>query len=142
MPCIRRVKCAMISIVLAAVGATSALAVQLFDNWNTGACALTDTATLSFPTPVRLDRFEVWYSWRANEASVAYTVSFDNQVIGSGTLVRADCDPYQTNWCVARDEPGAAMVAGTYTFRIAHANVCQNAGSSGQGFIRAFGSQQ
>lgn len=137
----RRLKYTLLSAVFVAIGATSVAAQQIFDNWNTATCDVTDTATLSLSTPARLDRLDIWYKWGPNETSVAYTVSNGTHVIGGGNLVRAECDPYQTSWCVARDEPGADIPAGTYTFRIANAQVCQNSGSAGQGFIRAYGAR-
>lgn len=85
-----------------------------------------------------MSRLELWYNWQVNETSVEYTVSFRGQQVGTGTLTRGDCDPYQTAWCVAKDAPDTDLQAGTYTFHTAHARVCQNAGSGGRGFVRAY----
>ena len=116
----------------------SSSAQQFVNNWNTDACGLTDSATINVSQPVHLNRLELWYQWQSNESSVGYVVSFNGQQIGSGTLTRADCDPYQAAWCVAKDAPGTDLSMGTYTFRVAQPRVCQNAGSAGQGFIRAY----
>lgn len=116
----------------------SASAQQFVNNWNTDACGLTDSATINVSQPVHLSRLELWYNWQSNESSVGYIVSFNGQQIGTRTLTRADCDPYQAAWCVAKDAPDTDLSAGTYTFRTAQPRVCQNAGSGGQGFIRAY----
>jgi hypothetical protein len=119
-----------------------ALAQQLSENWNTAACDFTDVATLALARPTNLQRVDIWYRWAANETSVHYSVSQDGAAVAEGDLTRAECDPYQTAWCVARVEPGADLQPGTYVFRTAHARICQNAGSRGQGFIRAFGTSR
>jgi hypothetical protein len=127
-----------IAVLAIAVSATTVAAQQLVNNWNTGACGFTDTATLAIGQPVHLSRIELWYNWQPNEVSVGYTVFFNGQAIGSGNLSRASCDPYQQAWCVAQDAPDTDMSPGTYTFRTERPRVCQNGGSGGQGFIRAY----
>jgi len=122
--------------------AGAASAQQLADNWNTAACDVTDLASLSINRPTRLQRVDLWYHWPPNESSVGYTVSRNGGVVARGELSRAECDPYQAAWCVARVEPGADLEPGIYEFRTARAGICQNAGSGGQGFIKAFGSDQ
>jgi hypothetical protein len=119
----------------------SALAQQVFDNWNTAACDVTDVATLSVDRPTRLQRVDIWYHWASNEAVTRYSVSHNGATIAEGDLARAECDPYQTAWCVARVEASVDIEPGAYVFRTSRPAICQNAGSSGQGFIRAFGSQ-
>src|SRR5665213_158947 len=81
-------------------GATEAL---LFDNWNTGGCGLTDTATLDLAAPTHLARVSLWYNWQAGERGVNYSVSSGRRQVGGGTLTRGSCDPYQSAWCEARD---------------------------------------
>ena len=117
-----------------------ASAQELFNNWNTGTCNVTDVASFTVERPLRVQRIDIWFRWRANETIVGYSASRDGEVIATGDLSRAECDPHQTAWCVARGEPGAEMEPGTYTFRTERAGICQNAGSGGQGFIRAYGS--
>ena len=124
---------------LLCVAAVPALAQQLYNNWNTAACGVTDVATLTIQRPVRIERIDIWYRWRPNETTARYTASLGSEVIAEGELARAECDPYQAAWCVARVEPGADMEPGTYTFRTERAAICQNAGSGGRGFIRAYG---
>lgn len=112
---------------------------EFFNNWNTGACDVTDVAGFSVERPIRVQRIDIWFRWRANETIVGYSASRNGEVIASGDLSRAECDPHQAAWCVARVEPNAEFEPGTYTFRTARAGICQNAGSVGRGFIRAFG---
>lgn len=111
----------------------------LMDNWNTAACGFTDTATLDVSSPIHLSRVDLWFNWRAGERSVTYTVSANGQDFGGGTLTRGDCDPYQGAWCVARDAPDIDLEPGRYEIRAARAGLCQNGGSGGAGFIKAYG---
>jgi hypothetical protein len=117
---------------------TAARAQQFSNNWNTSACAFTDTAELEISQGVHLSRVELWYNWQPNESSVGYTVLFNGQSIGTGNLSRASCDPYQQAWCVAQDTTDTDLSPGTYTFRTERAFVCQNVESGGRGFIRAY----
>ena len=113
--------------------------VQLFDNWNTGGCGLTDTASLDLRARTHVTRVTLWYNWRAGENAVRYTVSSRGRQVGGGTLTRGDCDPYQSAWCEARDTPDADLDSGRYTFRLESGRVCQNDGSGGAGFIKVWG---
>jgi hypothetical protein len=129
----------LIALALAGAIALPAAAQPLLEIWNTAGCGLTGEATFTVDQPIRLDRIEVWYNWRANETAVPYTTLLDNKAVSSGTLTRADCDPFQRAWCIARDEPQTVLPAGAYTFRTQRAAICQNAGSGGHGFLRVFG---
>ena len=134
-----------VSVAFAALLATTSAASaseQIFETWNTAACDVTDTAAFTIDIPLYLDRIELWYRWGAGESSVDYTVAFNGQAIGNGTLQRSACDPHQEGWCVARAEPGAELVPGSYTIKTKRARICRNSASGGQGFIRAFGSRQ
>ena len=123
----------------ACVAVTPALAQQAFSNWNSDACGMTDVATFMLDRPVQVVRIDIWFNWRAGERSVSYKATRDGAPVAEGELARADCDPYQTSWCIARVEPAAELEPGVYTFQTARAGICQNASSSGQGFVRVFG---
>jgi hypothetical protein len=120
-------------------GSRPAQETQLFDNWNTAACGLTDTATLEIGAPVRLTRITVWYNWAQGEREVGYSLSSGRSQVGGGTLTRGSCDPYQGAWCEARDTPNLDLGPGRYRVRLDRGAVCQNGGSGGNGFIRAWG---
>lgn len=127
----------------AATAAESAAApAPIFETWNTATCEVTDTATLTIDGSVHVDAIELWYHWGADERAVDYTVAFNGQKIGSGTLEPGKCDPHDEGWCIARAEPGADLVPGSYTIQTPQAQICRNADSGGQGFIRAFGSRR
>lgn len=111
----------------------------LLDNWNIAGCDLTRAATLDFSRAVHLERFELWIKWTANERTMKYRVSKGNRDIGGGTLTRGACDPIQGAWCVGADAPGVDLSRGQYTISIGRDAICQNSGSGGQGFIRAWG---
>lgn len=116
-----------------------AAAQVISQNWNGEACSLTDVATLALDRATNVRRIDLWFNWRGGETAVHYSVSHNGAPFAEGDLARAECDPNQAAWCVARVEPNAALEAGVYEFRTARPGVCQNAGSGGQGFIRAFG---
>jgi hypothetical protein len=66
---------------------------KLFDNFNTGACSYTDSATFNLHGPAHVGQIQVWYRWRSRESTVRYTILRDNQAIRDGVLSRAECDP-------------------------------------------------
>jgi len=111
----------------------------LADNWNLGACSFTDTATLVAEGSIHLTRVEVWFHWNPGETMIGYAISSNGRQ-GRRGFLRGECDPYQRDWCVGRDTPDSDLPAGRYEFRTDRAGVCQNSGSGGAGFIRAFGS--
>jgi hypothetical protein len=87
----------------------------------------------------QVTRVDIWYHWAAGESSVGYTLSGGGRSLTNGVLSRAECDPYQTAWCVARGALNTALAPGRYEFRLDRASVCQNAGSGGAGFIKVWG---
>lgn len=115
-----------------------AMSEPFFDNWNPAACSGTDSATLSLDRATWLQRADIWYLWNPNETSAPYSLSKDGVAMGGGDMSRAECDPNQSAWCVARIELGAQLEPGVYVFRTARRAICQNSGSGGQGFIRAY----
>lgn len=139
MPSHRKLLRFALVVALLGVPLTRAEAQPLSDNWNTAACGLTDIASIQVGGPVNVRRVEFWYNWQRNETSVDYTVFFNGQQIGTSTLVRGQCDPYQNAWCVAQDSLEVQLSVGTYTFQTARPRLCQNAGSGGQGFLRLYG---
>jgi hypothetical protein len=112
---------------------------KLFDNFNTGACSYTDSATFNLHGPAHVGQIQVWYRWRSRESTVRYTILRDNQAIRDGVLSRAECDPYQEAWCSANDSIEMDLEPGVYTIRTERPRVCQNDGSSGAGFVKVFG---
>lgn len=116
-----------------------AAAQAIFENWNGEACATTNVAMLTLDRATYVERIDLWFQWRDGESAVRYSVSHNGAPFAEGDLARAECDPNQRAWCVARVEPNADLDAGVYRFRTAEPRVCQNASSGGQGFIRAYG---
>ena len=84
-------------------------------------------------------RVSLWYNWQAGERGVNYSVSSGRRQVGGGTLTRGSCDPYQSAWCEARDTLGVDLDPGRYRFQLDSARLCQNGGSGGAGFIKAWG---
>jgi len=112
---------------------------QLSDNWNTGACGFTDTTTFDLAAPTHLTRVSLWYNWRVGESSVGYRIASNGRDVGGGSLTRGGCDPYQGAWCEARDAPAVALPPGRYSIRLDSGRLCQNGGSGGAGFMKAWG---
>ncbi len=113
---------------------------KIFDNANLAACDVTDHAGFQLDAPAYVARIALWYHWAPNESTVAYTLSQDGQQISSGTLTRASCDPYQTAWCNAEAEIDVDLEPGFVEVQTGRAQVCQNAGTGGEGTIRVYGS--
>ena len=134
-------KLRILAVIVASLATSATVMAQdkLFDNWNTDACGYTDSATFNLQTPARLDHIEVWYHWRGRESSVPYKIWHDGQAIRAGVLDRAECDPYQEAWCSARDSFEIEAGPGAYTIRTERPRICQNDGSAGAGFVKAFG---
>ena len=112
---------------------------KLFENWNTGGCDYTDSSSFELRTPAHVDQIDVWYHWRGRESSVPYTISHDGQTIRTGILYRAECDPNQEAWCVARGSVDIDAGPGAYMVRTERPRVCQNSASAGVGFVKVFG---
>jgi len=115
---------------------------EVFSNFNTSACEMTDTAGFMLDRSIHADRIEVWYKWRTREMSVAYTLSQNGLTLRSGVLTRGDCDPYQEKWCIATDRFNLRLRPGTYLIRTNRARVCQNPGSDGNGFVKVYGARR
>jgi hypothetical protein len=113
---------------------------EVTNNMNTGGCSLTDTANFKLAAATRLERINLWFSWEANEQSIAYTLSGNGQTLRSGQLTRGGCDPNQRAWCQATDAINLDLNAGTYVVKTGRARVCQNSGTGGNGMIVATGS--
>jgi hypothetical protein len=131
----------VLAVIVASLATSATVAAQekLFDNFNTNACDYTDRATFDLQTRAHLDHVEVWYRWGGRETSVPYTIWHEGQTIRNGVLMRGDCDPYQEAWCTARDSFDLDAGPGRYTIRTERTRVCQNGGSGGAGFVKAFG---
>lgn len=134
-------RCAILAGALMALAGTSALAEEttLADNWNSAGCSYTDTAELDISAPVHLKRVELWFNWQQDETSLGYTMTSGSEKVTSGTLTRGSCDPYQASWCIAQAAPNIDLAPGHYVIQVESARVCQNGGSGGKGFIKAYG---
>jgi len=131
--------CSLASTVLTA---QIALGRMVFDNWNTDACDMTDTAVFTLDRPIRADRIEVWYRWHTHEGSIRYSLSMNGQTLRNGILIRSSCDPYQEKWCGAVDGFDFMLYPGTYTINTERPRICQNLGSGGNGFVKVYGSRR
>ena len=117
----------------------TASAQQIYNNWNTAACGLTDRAGFRLHEPTRLTAIELWYHWGRDESEVGYSLFHNGRFVKHGRLMRAGCDPYQEAWCEARGNVGEDLPRGYVEVQTTRPKVCQNEGSDGHGFIHAFG---
>jgi hypothetical protein len=114
---------------------------KLVDNWNADSCELTDTARFSLSAATQITKVDLWYNWRAAEASVSFELLAGGRRIAGGKLGRGTCDPAQAIWCSASATLEVEVPAGTYALRVARSHLCQNAGNGHNGFIRLLGMQ-
>ncbi len=105
-----------------------------------GACSLTDTAKWTFTSPLQVSLLQVWYNWGTGESTLAYTLKKDGQEFSSGTLIRADCDPYQGNWCNGNYKIGKPFPAGSYELALPIKKMCLEPGKTGA--VRLYGTAQ
>jgi hypothetical protein len=117
----------------------TAIAQQISDNWNTEACSFTDHAGFELQERTRLTSIELWYHWGRRESEVGYALFHEGEPVKRGRLMRGACDINQEAWCQARGNVGVVLPRGFVEVRTARGRVCQNAGSGGKGFIKAFG---
>lgn len=113
----------------------------IYDNWNTGACGLTNTARFALDAPTEITNIELWYNWRQGEATLPFAIDIAGQTLVRGMLRRGACDTYQAAWCVATAPLSTPADAGNYTVHVGRGRLCQNGGSRNNGFIRVRGMQ-
>lgn len=107
---------------------------------NTAACGYTDRAEFTLDKDYVITRFRTWYKWGEGEQEIPYKLIQNQQEIASGNLTRKDCDPYQTQWCIAADfEFNRQLASGNYVLQLTDKKICQNPGSQGKGFIYVWG---
>ncbi|MFM9940697.1 MAG: hypothetical protein ACKVP7_14530 [Hyphomicrobiaceae bacterium] len=115
--------------------------IKIADNWNTENCGLTDTARFILGTATQITRLELWFHWSEGESAVAYEISDASRLIVRGQLTRGQCDRQQAGWCDATASLTTETAPGSYTLRVAHGRLCQNARSGNTGFLRLRGMQ-
>jgi uncharacterized protein (TIGR03437 family) len=113
--------------------------ITLYNNFNPNACSLTSTSSVTLANDAYVSRLQVWYQWAQNETGVNYTVSSASKTVAQGTMTRSSCDPLQSSWCGADAPVFASWPAATYTVTLSKAQMCQNAQSSGTGFVNLTG---
>jgi hypothetical protein len=102
-----------------------------------GACSLTDTSKFTLATPIQASLLQVWYNWASGESVITYTLNKDGQDFMSGSLVRADCDPYQGNWCNGNQKIDKLFTTGSYELKLTSQKMCLQPGKTGT--VRLYG---
>jgi hypothetical protein len=104
-----------------------------------GACQHTDTASWRLDKALQVSLLQAWYNWASGESSITYTLKKDGADFASGTMVRADCDPYQGNWCNGNYKIEKEFPPGNYELKVSSAKMCLEPG--GTGAVRIYGKE-
>lgn len=102
-----------------------------------GACSLTGTAKFTLGKAMQVSLLQVWYNWAAGESVITYTLEKDGGQFAAGSMVRADCDPYQGNWCNGNQAINKEFPAGSYELTLSNAKMCLEPGKTGA--VRLYG---
>lgn len=113
----------------------------LFDNWNSAACVLTDIAVFRLDARARVTAVELWYKWAGGETIVPFRLAARGSTVVAGQLRRTSCDPQQPSWCTAAATVDFDAPAGWYGIQVERRQLCGNAKSQNNGFIRVRGAQ-
>lgn len=101
-----------------------------------GACQLTDKSEWELPSDINVTIFEVWYKWNQGETELPVIIYKDGIVFAEFTATRAQCDPYQTQWCNADFNINKLFPAGKYSTKIPNPRQCLK--PNGTGAIRLY----
>lgn len=106
---------------------------MVFDSCNDyrGGCSLTDTAKFTLSTPIQGSLIQAWYSWGSGEKEITYALKHNGADFASGTMVRADCDPYQGQWCNGNHILVKEFPAGDYELKVSNKKMCLKPGVTG-----------
>ncbi|MCX8175553.1 MAG: hypothetical protein N3E51_05100 [Candidatus Micrarchaeota archaeon] len=96
-----------------------------------GACDLTDTSEFKLDTAIDASLVQVWYNWAEGESTITYSLKKDGQPFLDGVFVRADCDPYQKNWCNGNHKVSKTFSPGSYKLVISTKKMCLQPGKTG-----------
>ena len=104
-----------------------------------GACSLTDTAEWTLDETLQISLIQSWYNWSAGESTITFTLTKDGANFASGTMARADCDPYQSNWCNGNYSTNKEFSPGKYVLKVSSAKMCLKPGYTGA--VRLYGTR-
>lgn len=114
--------------------------VILFERTNIYACGFTDKAVFNLEKDAFVTKVRTWFSWAPGETELEYKLTKGEEITNEGILKRAECDPYQGQWCNAIDATfNKDLTAGDYSLEVPAGKVCQNTQSEGKGMIAIFG---
>ena len=102
-----------------------------------GACDLTDTSDFTLTQTIHASLLQVWYNWGSGESTITYTLKKGGADFASGTMVRADCDPYQGNWCNGNYKLTKDFTPGAYQLKVSASKMCLEPGKTGA--VRIYG---
>ena len=112
---------------------------MFFDTGNNylGGCSLTDSSKFTLDKAMQVSLLQVWYNWASGESVITYTLEKGGDSFLSGSMVRADCDPYQGNWCNGNHKISKEFPAGDYELKVSSPKMCLK--PSATGIVRIYG---
>lgn len=96
-----------------------------------GACQLTNKSEWELKEDIEVTKFQVWYNWDQGEASLPVKIFFNGEKFAEFEAKRADCDPYQQQWCNADFQINKLFSKGKYTTEIPKEKQCLKPGGTG-----------
>jgi hypothetical protein len=116
--------------VVAKINAADTLVFDSTDKY-LGACQLTNKSEWELKEDINVTKFQVWYNWDQGEASLPVKVFFNGEKFAEFEAKRADCDPYQHQWCNADYKIDKLFSKGKYTTEIPTEKQCLKPGGTG-----------
>lgn len=96
-----------------------------------GGCQLTDKSEWELKTDLNISKFQIWYKWSQGETSLPVNVFYGDELFAKFTATRAQCDPYQSQWCNADFVINKLFPKGKYSTKIEKANQCLKPNATG-----------
>jgi len=116
-----------------AAGKSLAAETMTFDSTDhyLGGCQLTNKSEWQLAQEIKVTKFQVWYNWSQGETELPVKVYKEGELFAEFTAVRAECDPYQHQWCNADYKIDKVFPAGKYSTEIANSRQCLKPGGTG-----------
>lgn len=96
-----------------------------------GGCQLTNKAEWELDEDIAVSKFQIWYSWNQGETTLPVTVKLDGEKFAEFEATRAQCDPYQHQWCNADYQINKTFPKGKYSAEIPESRMCLKPGDTG-----------
>lgn len=117
----------------AAVKTVYAVDTLVFDSTNhyLGGCQLTDKSEWELQEDLNVTKFQLWYSWSQGETKLPVSIFRNGEKFAEIETTRAECDPYQKQWCNASFMINKLFPKGNYSTEIPNKRQCLKPGGTG-----------